>query len=71
MAALIVSLSLNPIDDADILEWLAKQPNKSQAIRDTIRKAIAQNEPTMADVLHKLDQLLDEREPLQGEERRA
>lgn len=36
-----VSFSCDTIEDADILDWLGKQPNRSAAIREQIRTGIS------------------------------
>ena len=53
MARVRVSISLNTDGDADIIRWLDRQTNASQAIRDAIRDAIGTSGViTLADIYH-------------------
>lgn len=59
-----LSFLFNTKRDADILEWLTQQPNKSRAVRDAIRAAMrkagqgsAAEEITLADVMATLERI--------------
>jgi hypothetical protein len=51
MARQIITVALNSDSDADLLRWLDRQPNKSEAIREAIRAHIQGNGVTLGDVL--------------------
>ena len=59
-----LSFLFNTERDADILEWLGQQANKSQAVRDAIRAAMRRagqgsqvEEPTLTDVMAALERI--------------
>lgn len=53
--AVIVNISLDPEHDRDILKWLGRQSNRSQAVREAIRSYMAKSEgATLEDVLAEL-----------------
>jgi hypothetical protein len=49
------SFSFDPLDDHDVLKWLAAQPNASDAVRRVVRAHIAG--PSLAEIAAKLDRL--------------
>jgi len=56
--AVIVNIALNAKADADILDWLREQPNRSAAVRAAIRSHIAKSEGvTLAEVLAEIRSL--------------
>jgi hypothetical protein len=52
MPTAIVTISLDTESDKDLLRWLARQPNRSAAVREALRSHVGNaNGPTLADVL--------------------
>jgi Arc/MetJ-type ribon-helix-helix transcriptional regulator len=51
MARQIITVALNSDSDADLLRWLDRQPNKSEAIREALRDHIGRHSVTVGDVL--------------------
>lgn len=43
--------------DTDILQWWRTQENRSESVRDLIRRDIGTSEPTIFDVFQKLHQI--------------
>ena len=39
-----INIDFNKVTDADILNWLDKQPNRSKAVKDALREAIKQTD---------------------------
>jgi len=50
------SVSLDAVQDADIVRWIEAQSNASEAVRQAIRAYISQ--PTMVDLENRLNELL-------------
>ena len=60
MPTVRISASFDPVRDADVLLWLNKRGNVSDAIRQAVRICIqVAREPTRADLEAKLDRLLE------------
>ncbi len=51
MTRQIVTIALNSDSDADLLRWLDRQPNKSEAIREALREHTRRAGVTLGDVL--------------------
>lgn len=55
MGSVVINLSFNAVHDKDVLDWLEKQRNKSEAVRQALRETMNQEESA---VIHKLNQIL-------------
>ncbi|MBN1975948.1 MAG: hypothetical protein JW918_00980 [Anaerolineae bacterium] len=51
MAQVTYSLKIDIETDADLVRWLDRQPNKSEAIREALREHTRRNGVTLGDVL--------------------
>lgn len=56
MATVRYTFTLDAIQDADVVRWLALQPNVSAAVRTALKAYVTR--PTHADLGNKLDEML-------------